>query len=1198
MKPIYLRISGLNSFRQSQEIQFEQLCAAGIFGIFGPTGSGKSSILDAITLALYGKVSRTNGTQGIMNQNEKRMSVEYLFNLGPKSYLVSRSYRRKDEKSLVAANCRLVEINGDREQVLADKSEEVTKRIEGIIGLKFEDFTRAVVLPQGRFAEFLNLSGENRRRMLERIFALEEYGEKLNFKLNTRAAQVDSDLQGVVQYQLGLGDASGKAVRTAELEVEKISELVAKLSTEYNALLLRYEEDKAVWKLQEDLKSLLVKEEELIAQGKEIDLLKVIAMKAKKAQGVKPLLEEQNKLTNSLQELSLKIGVKSKELHQAQLEKKKAEEFYQKSQAERISLEPQLLASLYQLEEAQHIEKELALRQQKLQKLRDHYGELQRKGAAIGEEILKLNELREKTGAALQQRKDCLKKIEVTPEERQQVIEAAGIWQSCTIIAAEKEKLKQEINLATNELNSLVSKNRTSQEKLHKEQIFLGKLETELLELRKVTLTEQEIGSRVQMLERTRAVISNAVRLKAELNQVRDLQSQEEKGLVELGKIISLKEQQLQQLNKQIMENSQKKELWQQYIKELELKNSAGYISAVLVSGEPCPVCGSRQHPAPAAAVAAEDLEKAAKEITALEESYQHYTQRKNELAVELARIEESYSAKQEAAKLRQEEIKSIEGELHNFLSKLPQELAKEPESLWNQWLEKEENAINIVAANLRSRQEKEKQKNEEFGQKQNVVQWLKEEAAVLAADQTALERSILQMQKKLDQYTRNLAAKEQEFKAIWGEVSAQKLLARQKEIKEQDKQAALFSKDLEQLEKENEGLRKKADELNKVKVDLELKLKELETVGQQEKEEFEAGSAKLAKITDGKPATELLQAAQQQLKKIQHNAEVSQKAWEQAKEKLNQTTSSLKSLETEKNLQEKSLAEINHRLQQSLEQLGFATAEEAWLAVAKEQEIAQMEEKIENFQTEYVLVKKEKEKIIKKLGNRKVTPTEWEKWKDKLQEAEKAHAQCLQQLGAAQNKLSDLLAKRGEWEQLEEKREKYCRELELLNTLKKTFRGRAFVDYLAEEQLRSVALDASQRLAQLTNGRYALEISSDGSFIIRDDANGGLRRTVNTLSGGETFLTSLALALALSSQIQLLGQYPLEFFFLDEGFGSLDPYLLEMVINTLERLQTENISIGVISHVPELRDRIPRKLLVLPAEPGGAGSRVRLELA
>jgi exonuclease SbcC len=157
-------------------------------------------------------------------------------------------------------------------------------------------------------------------------------------------------------------------------------------------------------------------------------------------------------------------------------------------------------------------------------------------------------------------------------------------------------------------------------------------------------------------------------------------------------------------------------------------------------------------------------------------------------------------------------------------------------------------------------------------------------------------------------------------------------------------------------------------------------------------------------------------------------------------------------------------------------------------------------------------------------------------------------------------------------------------------------FRGNSFVEYVAEEQLIQVSRGASNRLGQLTRGRYAIEVDSSNGFVIRDDANGGVKRPVSTLSGGETFLTSLALALSLSSQIQLRGKYPLEFFFLDEGFGTLDQELLDTVVTALEKLHMNAMSVGIISHVPELKARLTKKLIVTPANGEGNGSRVAIE--
>ena len=127
--------------------------------------------------------------------------------------------------------------------------------------------------------------------------------------------------------------------------------------------------------------------------------------------------------------------------------------------------------------------------------------------------------------------------------------------------------------------------------------------------------------------------------------------------------------------------------------------------------------------------------------------------------------------------------------------------------------------------------------------------------------------------------------------------------------------------------------------------------------------------------------------------------------------------------------------------------------------------------------------------------------------------------------------------------------------------------------------------LQASEILSSLTGGRYRIELGTEGDFVIKDYLAGGSYRTVSTLSGGETFLASLSLAVALSKQIQLKGQSPLEFFFLDEGFGSLDGELLDTVITSLELLSTQSCVIGLVSHLSELQQRIPRRLVITKDE-------------
>jgi exonuclease SbcC len=258
MRPIALKIAGLHSFREEQEIPFDQLSELGVFGIFGPTGSGKSSILDAITLALYGTVVRAGRrTQGILNHAEKQVKVAFTFALGQggdrRCYRVERRYVRKDQLAVANNYSRLLVITDDREEVIADKDREVTEQITSLLGLREEDFTRAVVLPQGKFADFLNLGGKERREMLQRLFSLEQYGNILINKINEEYRAVEIAYIEIESEQKGLGDASAEAVATAKAALAAARQDEAAANAQYKATELRHREAGEIYSLQKEL---------------------------------------------------------------------------------------------------------------------------------------------------------------------------------------------------------------------------------------------------------------------------------------------------------------------------------------------------------------------------------------------------------------------------------------------------------------------------------------------------------------------------------------------------------------------------------------------------------------------------------------------------------------------------------------------------------------------------------------------------------------------------------------------------------------------------------------------------------------------------------------------------------------------------------------------------------------------------------
>nr|WGD97523.1 AAA family ATPase [Bacillus safensis] len=163
-----------------------------------------------MTLALYGKVERAlNNTHGILNQAEEKLSVSFTFALQKEhhiSYKVERAFKRADEMKVRTTLCRLIEI-GDTRTVLADKASEVNRKIEELLGLTIDDFTRAVVLPQGKFAEFLSLKGADRRQMLQRLFNLEKYGDQLVKRLRAKAQNQYGQKNELLAELNGLGEA-------------------------------------------------------------------------------------------------------------------------------------------------------------------------------------------------------------------------------------------------------------------------------------------------------------------------------------------------------------------------------------------------------------------------------------------------------------------------------------------------------------------------------------------------------------------------------------------------------------------------------------------------------------------------------------------------------------------------------------------------------------------------------------------------------------------------------------------------------------------------------------------------------------------------------------------------------------------------------------------------------------------------------
>lgn len=165
--------------------------------------------------------------------------------------------------------------------------------------------------------------------------------------------------------------------------------------------------------------------------------------------------------------------------------------------------------------------------------------------------------------------------------------------------------------------------------------------------------------------------------------------------------------------------------------------------------------------------------------------------------------------------------------------------------------------------------------------------------------------------------------------------------------------------------------------------------------------------------------------------------------------------------------------------------------------------------------------------------------------------------------------------------------------ERRVMRELERELRSDRFQAYLLEKIFQDLVHGASLRLYELTQERYQLTFE-EGQFRVIDGDNANQRRSTDTLSGGETFLASLALALELSEQVQReAGAVTLGSIFIDEGFGTLDPETLDIVAGAIESLPRGGRMVGIITHIPELTRRLPFRVLV---DKSPAGSRYRVD--
>jgi exonuclease SbcC len=1208
MKPIYLSFAGLNSYKEEQHVDFTYLFGAGVFGIFGPTGSGKSTILDALTLALYGSVERaSHRTQGILNQYSNQVSVSFTFELenaqARRRFRVERTFKQgKTPGSVEGKQARLVEVGCNAEpgredilHILAENGTNVTTYIIDLLGLELADFTRAVVLPQGKFAEFLTLQGGERRSMLQRLFGLELYGDRLIKQLRLEQQENENEIKLLKAKQAEIGDASPEAVERAKQQMVEVQQQQNAVIAELAGLEKEHAQWAQVWSLQNEMAEVKQQLVALDAQAEQMQSLEERLTLAQRAELIRPMLvayhaaeQEATEAQNAVCTAEQRLTVMTASLNAAQTERAQAERLWTQES-------PGLYAHQAHLNRAVDLEKQLVQLQNQQQQARQTLEKTRTKTEEVRTATQRAQSEADQAAGKLEQVRTQISERTVDPERRTQVNAATAAlkrWQ---------EAQKQEQAELREYQGAVAAFDKAQQqEQAAKAVVEDAQAAIDELQKRRVEHTHARPWDEEELAFR-RTSHQNDERIAYQIKTLLPNLELAAQDLAESKAKLQVLEKEREQtrLARELAEEAQvqaKQELAQaeSALQAALHADMAATLAKQVTQGHPCPVCGSEDHPRLAVSVQTEQLQ-------ALEQAVKACRERLQKVEATLTTKVASYSQKQAEYDLvakRIEPAQSTAEKLQTQLTELRQQLPKTWQELNPSELPQ---VVAQAAKDLTERenaykkwQQKEKDLEKEERTLTAQLTTADKELTRLTSTQQATQLQVEQSDKRLKSAQKQTQELRQELDQARSELTLEDIEPTAAQYERWDREVTALRKEETHWTDQEKQAKLRWEQgraqLRQLEVDLAVQEEQAHALRQQ----ADALQAEIFAVTGGKTsAADALIAVNERLQQLDKARTHAQEREQQANQEQQAALQTHTSARERLSIAQKRVTDTEQLLTAALQEHHFASATDAQAALLSQIDRDALQTKIRDYQEALKKWRQEESRLQHALAGRSLSQADWDARQKQLEDKRAQRDAALQAYAVAEKGYKELVDRHERWLQLAKDDAALSNRKTYLADLASLLRGNALVDFLAERQLQQVAFDASTFLGKLTAYRYAIEVGSDGSFIIRDDVNGGYRRAVHTLSGGETFLTSLALALALSSQIQLQGKYPLEFFFLDEGFGSLDQELLDVAMTALERLHLNRLHVGIISHVPELRNRILRRLLVEAAAPGEHGSRI-----
>lgn len=1025
MKPISLTIEAFGPYRDSVTLDFSQLENHSMFLISGPTGAGKTSILDAMVYALYGEpsgeVRKTDAIRSDFAEPKRMTRVDFSFAIGDAQYRVERLPKQMVAKKRGTgmreqnASATVYEMKDGEWKVIATSAAAIRDTIQRIIGFRKDQFLQVVLLPQGEFRKLLVASTNEREELLHTLFRTELY-RKLQEALKSAFDEAKAGIEENLMKQTALIQSIPHDEDIQVLTIEHVRELLENREPHREGLV--------------------VKRDEAVAEVNRLNTLRNEWALYNQAQ--QSLIEATSKLDI----------VKSKEPERAQLCEKV--QFLN-------SLSP--VHALYK----QYIDKQSTLTT--LERALSDAEKSVDTATQHESKCIEAHEALESQAETIQAKRTTLAQL----QQQSETFDELGL-------------LKKKLSALRSDVEQLDSKK--SESDLERQRQLIKQIEVDVENLRKQLQENSTLLEKVPVIQEQLNHLQRYSELVEDLGQVQ--------------KEVAAKDETLSTLDKTVKEAT----VYLERLEHLMQEGRAYELVPFVKEDEPCPVCGSIEHP-------------------------------------HLATKPELYPTKDEVE----------------------------------------------VARGLRDK-ELQKQANE-VGQRDALVGRVHE-----LSDHKNGQVSILKA------FIEGFS--EENFASI-----QQDLLAQMEELKTLRGESEQLSKTISDTERR---LSTAKDTLAKSEFEHNELLKTLHEL------EVSIGSvqAKIDSLSESLPTTDLelwrkqVTSLSSEIKEYDAQLTVTTKQLEEARGQLSAKRGRLETLSSQVKEERKKLELLHEEYTQSLQsvslsEIDFVEALNDFNALEDfKSKLYDLEEAFSTAQAVYDAALKTTESVVK--------PSDTVS--DEVYDAGVEHRDTLVGNLAAWDKETKHIETTLEaLEELDIAMGEARNEVEFLSRLndlanggEQGFKNVTFERYVLGAILDEVVYAANLRLQKMSRSRYSLERSDytgggrgkQGLDLAVMDAFTGQSRPANTLSGGETFLASMALALGLADVIQsYAGGIHMDTMFIDEGFGTLDPDTLDLAMETLVQLQSSGRLIGMISHVPELKTRIPAHLEVTRADDGSTAKFV-----